>query len=198
MKARLARGSVVAAVAVWMSACGGGGAADRVPPALVATEPGAGAESVDIDTPVVLVFSEPLDPRSLTTEAIQVDRIVPSLARGDADSIREPVAGALRYDPDAYTVTFEAVSGLALGARYEVEATTSIRDRAGNALTATEPVAFATRTGRLAGAGKVGVDPGPFSITDLAGPYLAMAASGDAFLVWSDPLVAAIPHGVAW
>lgn len=178
--------------------CGGGGAADVVAPSLVSVTPEPGADDVDIDARVALTFSEPLASESLTPDAIPVRRMVPSLARGWDDVELEPVAGTLAYDPATSTVTFAADPGFALHARYRIEVTSAVHDRAGNPLAPADPIELETRDGRLAGAAKVGADPGAWSGTANAGPLLSVTPRGDALLVWSDALSSAVPGAAGW
>jgi hypothetical protein len=190
--------AVASVLALAPLACGGGGAADLVPPSLVAATPAPGATEVDVEAHLVLRFSEALARESVTPDTITVRRRVPSLARGWDDVLLEPVAGALTYDAATYTVTFAADPGLALRARYRVDVTSAVRDRAGNPLEPVDPIELETRDGRLAGAAKVGADPVVLDATRSAGPFLSVTSHGDALLVWSDVLSAAVPAAAAW
>jgi Tol biopolymer transport system component len=127
------------------------------PPVVVRTDPAQGERGVAQDAVPLVVFSEPLDPATLTGESAQ-------LFVGGA-----MVEGAVAFGDGAHlTVTVTPTTPLEAGARYTLVVTQALADRDGDALEATLAMPFTTRA----------------VITGEAGIYLAAAdGSGASWLV---------------
>jgi hypothetical protein len=118
----------------------GGGAAlssvARVParrsPRVVRTVPPRGKTDVPLNARVVVVFSEPIDPRTLTATSVQ-------LLRGT-----EPVARQVEFDADHLTAVLVPDAPLAAATGYQLVVTQAIRDRDGEPLEAPVTVGFTT------------------------------------------------------
>jgi hypothetical protein len=112
-----------------MGAC----VAGNPPPTVVSVTPGDEAADVELDTKIVIEFSEPLDPKTVTAANIQI-----------LDGTSE-VAGELVYA--AGKVTFTPADPLALLAPYTVSVTTGVTDEEGAAMLADATSRFTTREG---------------------------------------------------
>lgn len=100
-------------------------------PRIVSTIPASGASEVDLATPVVVYFSEPVDPTTVTTESLTV------LSDG------VPVNGTATVTATAATLTFE--SPLAYLTTYTAVTTTAILDLTGASLSSAKTWTFTTR-----------------------------------------------------
>ena len=98
----------------------GAGATDVTPPSLVLVTPADGAAQVPVRAPVVLTFSEPLDPATVTTDTMTLY----------ADGVR--LLPSLQRSTDNTVVTLSAT--LPAGSWVDVFVTSAVRDLAGNAL----------------------------------------------------------------
>lgn len=102
----------------------GGGAPPRLEdtstPAVSSMHPAPGADSVAIDSSLSVIFSEEIDPSSLTTETFL-------LKSGEA-----PVAGTVTLQENS--ATFDPLTDLRPGQVYTATLTTGVRDRGGNHL----------------------------------------------------------------
>ena len=108
------------------------------PPVVVRTSPPRGGHDVPLNCVVVVVFSEPLDPASVTPRSLLLEQ----------DST--PVPGTVRFaDSLDLRVEFHPDSLLASQTEYQVMATTAIRDVNGVALDSAITVRFTTGTAAL-------------------------------------------------
>ena len=170
----------------------------RRPPRVVRTDPPRRKRDVALNATIVVVFSEPIDPASLTGTAVRV-------LRGST-----PVTGRLEFlDEERLTVAFVPESPLAARATYTLAVTESIRDADGDPLEEAVSVTFETGD-ELTAVASISIDQ---SVATLApgetAPLFATAldATGNALNVtveWAatDPGVATVDaaglvHGVA-
>ena len=108
----------------------------RRAPKVVRTEPPKGKKDVPLNSPIVVVLSEPVNPATVTNASVQ-------LFTGST-----PVAGAAGLSPSsAFAVEFRPASLLAPGTTYTLEVTQAIRDVNGEALEAPLSFSFTTVTG---------------------------------------------------
>ena len=102
-------------------------------PRVVRTVPPRGKTDVPLNARIVVVFSEPLDPQTLSTASVQ-------LLRGTV-----PVTGRLEFlDADHVTVEFIPNALLAPATRYRLEITQEVRDLDGEPLEVPVTVDFET------------------------------------------------------
>lgn len=105
----------------------------RRPPVIVRTDPPAGKRDVPLNSVIILVFSEPIKPATLTASSVQ-------LLLGGA-----LVAGTLAFETtDQIIVTFTPAAPLAAGADYALLVTPAIEDLDGDALEAPVTMTFTT------------------------------------------------------
>jgi hypothetical protein len=109
-----------------LAACGGGGgeggeATDATPPTVSSTSPASGATGVGINAAISVIFSEPMNPATLTTTTFTVK----------AGSTVVP--GTVGYS--GTTATFTPTGNWAYTTSYTATVTTGAQDLAGNALT---------------------------------------------------------------
>lgn len=107
------------------AACGGGGGGGGSPPdtdvpVVTATSPQNNAANVPVDSVIAVTFSEPIDPATLTAEAVSIR------------SGFNTRAGTISYSGTTATFTPNAV--LDTGAMYTVHVSPGVTDAAGNAL----------------------------------------------------------------
>ncbi len=114
---------------------GAGGATVAVnrPPTVTKVSPSASASNAEPDAKVVITFSEPLDPATITADSVRLL---------DGKSV---VAGKLSYENNQ--VTFIPKAPLALLVEYEVAVSTTVTDAAGAALAADYASTFRVRDG---------------------------------------------------
>jgi hypothetical protein len=109
---------------------------DRTAPVLVASDPAPGAAGVDPSAPVVLRFSEPMDPRAFSvaarTRGAAGTGAYPVLATAGGS----PVAVRAWLDRARTELTILPELPFPAGAAVEVELTERVRDAAGNPLVA--------------------------------------------------------------
>jgi hypothetical protein len=133
----------------------------RRPPKVVRVDPPKGKTDVPLNSRIIVVFSEPVDPATLTTATVQL------LASG------QPVAGAVQVNPSGLTAEFVPQSLLAANTTYELAVTTGVRDLSGDALEAPAIRQFPTGTA-VAQSLWISVataDPDPFPPPSEAPPY---------------------------
>lgn len=120
--------------------------ADRRPPTLISSDPAADAQGVDPDAPLVLMFSEPMDPASF----VQDGRAGLRLLAED-----EPVPFGVHLDRHRTTATV-VPEGLPGGARVVLDLGSRLRDASGNRLSlrTSRRIRFTTAT-RGAGVGGI-------------------------------------------
>ncbi|MDJ0848600.1 MAG: Ig-like domain-containing protein [Myxococcota bacterium] len=97
--------------------------ADRVPPEVVAAEPGDGAVEVPVAASVTVTFSEPLAPGSVDETSVTLEEL------GGA-----PVATVVALGGGGLRVTLTPALGLRNATTYRVTVTTGVEDLAGNPL----------------------------------------------------------------
>ncbi|RYZ10258.1 MAG: hypothetical protein EOO73_01385 [Myxococcales bacterium] len=123
----------------------GGSPAVDGPPEVVEVDPKADAEDVNPNGAISLLFSEGLDPATVTTENIRI-----------LDEGRE-VEGEVSYDNGV--ATFEPASRLSLLATYEVNVSNAVTDTGGQALKEPFAASFTVRDGTWGRQGSVNADP---------------------------------------
>jgi hypothetical protein len=121
-------------VALVAAACSDDGAGPLPPPPLeiVTTSPSADAADVETGATVAVVFSQAIDPATVTPQTFMVKR-------GD-----DPLTTTLSYD--ASTRTARVSAPFLPGAAYNVEVTTGVRTPGGTALGAAHSWSFTTRS----------------------------------------------------
>jgi len=107
---------------------------DIIRPTVVSTTPLNGATSVVTDT-IKIVFSEPMDPTTITTSTIGVVGPLPGTTA---------VAGVVTYNQTTSTAFFTASGGFALASDFRVAVTTGVRDLAGNYMLTQKTFTFTT------------------------------------------------------
>ncbi|GFE61361.1 Ig-like domain-containing protein [Geobacter sp. AOG2] len=101
---------------------------DTTPPTVLSTSPVSGATSVAVTSAITIVFSESMDPSTITTGTITV----------------AGVSGTVSYDSGTNTATFTPSSSLNYGTDYTATVSTGVKDLAGNALQASRVWTFTT------------------------------------------------------
>ena len=104
----------------------------RRPPVLVRAQPPNGKTDVPLNTRIAVVFSEPVDPKTIPTSV--------QLFRGT-----EPVAGSATLAASGLVATFVPDAPLTPSTQYTLVLTTDIRNAEGDALEALTRVSFTTR-----------------------------------------------------
>ncbi len=99
-----------------------GATVSAILPTVVSTVPAAGATGVTTGSNITAIFSEPMDPLTITTATF-------TLQQGAT-----PLSGTVTYS--GTTATFVPSTGLAAGTVYTATLTTGARDLSGNALAA--------------------------------------------------------------
>jgi RHS repeat-associated protein len=100
-----------------------GSTTDSVTPTIVQTNPQNGATGVPISAPIVVQFSNPLDPSTLTLQAFTVN-----------DPVSGPVPGMIQVDPSGTTASFIPQGFLSVGRTFSVVLASAIEDSSGNAV----------------------------------------------------------------
>ena len=103
-------------VAFGIGACGGGSEPDTTPPRIVSVNPADKAIRVSATTDIKIVFSEPLDPATVTTSTFSIDGIV---------------GARLSIDDRTHTVTIRPSEPLLFDATYKLTCA-GVKDKAGN------------------------------------------------------------------
>ena len=104
----------------------------RKPPNVVRTRPGKGRIDVALNTLIEIVFSEPVDPKTVTPTSVH-------LFRGSFE-----VAGQLEVSPNGWSVQFHPTEGLLGGTPYVLTVTPDVRDGDGDRLDANYTIDFRT------------------------------------------------------
>lgn len=131
----LRRGLVLFSFVWSVTACSGGGgggvpsAPDLTPPTVSSTTPASAGAGVEVTSAVRIVFSEAMNPATIT---------------GSTITVSNGVTGTVSYDTASNTATFTPASVLANNTSYTVTVTTGVRDAAGNALAASHSWNFTT------------------------------------------------------
>lgn len=134
-KTVLLRGLVLFSLVWSLTACGGGGgggaasAPDVTPPTVSSTTPASSGAGVEVTSAIRIVFSEAMNPATITSGTITVS---------------SGVTGTVGYDPASRTATFTPASLFANNTSYTVTVATGVRDAAGNALAAPHSWNFTT------------------------------------------------------
>ncbi|MEP6591009.1 MAG: Ig-like domain-containing protein [Gemmatimonadota bacterium] len=153
------------------------------PPIVVRTEPIQGKRDVPLNVRILVVFSEPIDPGTLTPGALQ-------LQTGGVG-----VAGTVAFDdPDHLRATFTPAAPLSPGQDYVVVIAGTLQDAAGHPLIAPPPVGFTS----------VPTDPGTtpptvFTAAILSQPLLAALVNPESTgkLVFVSLPPGTVPDGVS-
>ena len=103
------------------------------PPRVVRTNPPKGRVDVPLNLVIVIVFSEPLDPATLTPGSVQL-----SSAGGT-------VSGTLSLDPSGTAVSFQPDQPLQGSTSYQLQLTGAIKDAGGASLEEAVSVSFTTQ-----------------------------------------------------
>ncbi|MFZ1156261.1 MAG: Ig-like domain-containing protein, partial [Candidatus Sulfotelmatobacter sp.] len=100
-----------------------GSSTDAVYPTIVQTSPQNDMTGVPISAPIVVQFSKPMDPATLTPQAFTV-----------TDSVSGAVSGMIQVDPTGTTASFVPQGFLSVGRTFAVALSSSIEDSSGNNL----------------------------------------------------------------
>lgn len=111
----------------WSFLTEGEGGEDTIPPKIEATVPKAGENNISHTAPILVVFSEPIDPNTINAETFFI----------------KDVSGSYTYDEASRTAQLSP-SRLDVSKTYTVTVTTGVRDRAGNPLAQEETWSFRT------------------------------------------------------
>ncbi len=109
-----------------------GSSTDTTAPVVVGTIPSASATGASTVNPIVINFSEVMDPSTISDSTISV-----KLGSSAVD-------GTLTYDPMAWTAKFVPTYSLTALSNYTITITTGVKDLAGNALAAESLRTFTT------------------------------------------------------
>jgi hypothetical protein len=109
-----------------------GEAPDITAPTVITTLPVSGAAYVDVDSAITVIFSEMLDPLTVTNVFFTVKQET------------MPVSGTVTYA--GVTAVFKPSARLSAGVVYTATLTTNIKDLAGNTLISTYKFSFTTST----------------------------------------------------
>jgi Bacterial Ig-like domain len=152
--------------------------AGNPPPTIGSVTPVGDAVDVEPDSSVVIAFSEPLDPKTVTSTTIQVL---------DGKTV---VPGKLAYTDG--TVTFTPTSPLTLLAPYTVSVTTGVTDEQGASLLTAFSSSFSIRDGSWTTIDVVKDIGGSLSGT------LPIASDGSVLLAWSGNATEYCPVWARW
>lgn len=152
--------------------------AGNPPPTVVSSTPANDEVDVEPDTSIVIEFSEPLDPKTVTSTTIQV-----------LDGTT-PVPGELVYEDDE--VTFTPASPLTLLAPYTLLVTTGVTDAEGAPLLTELSSTFQVRDG----AWKT-IDVVKGEITGMS-DTLPMTSTGRALVAWNGTGLDRCPATAKW
>lgn len=144
---------------------------DEIPPAVESTAPADGATGVALDVQIEVVFSEAMNPDTITAENI-------TLTTGGSG-----VARSVAYDDTTQTATLIPDSSLSPITVYRVTVTTGTADAAGNSLVEEYVFEFTTMDVASSWAGEeiIYENIGQY-------PQIAINESGQGFAVWYDNL----------
>jgi len=104
----------------------------RKPPNIVRTLPGKGRVDVALNTQIEIIFSEPVDPKTVTSPSIR-------LTRGSFQVPGQMVIGA-----NGWSVEFHPTEGLLGGTPYEIAISSDVRDGDGDRLDTNYTIDFRT------------------------------------------------------
>jgi hypothetical protein len=108
-------------------------APDTTAPTVISTNPSCGATGVALNSKVAAIFSEAMDPLTITSTTFTVT--------GPGTTA---VAGTVAYSGTGNTATFTPTSALAANTVFTITVTTGAKDLAGNALAASFVCSFTT------------------------------------------------------
>jgi len=146
----------------------GGNIPDTTPPTVSSTNPADNSTGVAVSTTVSAVFSEVLDPATVTNATF--------LLTGPSGTVAGTASAG------GATATFTPSAALTTSATYTAEITTGVKDKAGNALAAARTWSFTTTAGGAKSwSGVVSIETGT---SDAYAPQIAMEGNGNAFAVW--------------
>jgi YD repeat-containing protein len=111
-----------------------GSTTDTVAPTIVQTNPQNYESSVPISTPIVVQFSKPMDPATLTLQDFSVTD----------DVTGNKVPGMIQVDPTGTTASFVPQGFLGVGRTFAVSLDPRIHDSAGNSLNQNGSFSFTT------------------------------------------------------
>lgn len=124
---------------------------DVTAPTIVSRTPACGATGVALDANITIVFSEAIDPATITTATIFLKK----------KENGELIPGVVTYNAATNTATFNPNNNLKPGTTYTVTVTTGVTDLAGNPLAVASICDFtATVLTGTGGGGGGGVDGG--------------------------------------
>ncbi len=101
-----------------------GSTSDTVTPQVVQTSPQDGTTGVPTSAPVVVQFSKPMDPATLTPQNVGVTDLVSGQA----------VSGMVQVDPTGTTASFVPQGFLAVDRQFQVVLSSTVQDSSGNSL----------------------------------------------------------------
>ncbi|MBL9167133.1 MAG: carboxypeptidase regulatory-like domain-containing protein [Verrucomicrobiales bacterium] len=113
---------------------------DRTAPTLLSSTPSPGATGIDVGIVVSLLFSEPLDSNTVTTNSI-------TLSKADDGAL---VPAVVQLAPDLKSVTVDPVAPLAAETLYRLVVAATVKDLANNSLVASITNDFRTSEFQLA------------------------------------------------
>src|SRR2546425_116181 len=121
------------------------------PPVVVRTDPPHKKVEVPLNSTIVVVFSEPIDARTLSAGV--------RLFKGST-----PIAGAVRLEPGGATAVFELSNALDPNAAYQLSVSQAVRDQDGESLTTPVTVEFTTGNTTVGSVASVTVSPDPATV----------------------------------
>ncbi|MFA4859084.1 MAG: Ig-like domain-containing protein, partial [Candidatus Margulisiibacteriota bacterium] len=143
-----------------------GTGADSTAPTVAGTIPAASATAVSTIRPIVINFSETMNPATITENSV-------SLKIGST-----AVAGNLTYDPNNRTATFVPSYALTATSTYTINVTTDVQDLAGRALAAALLRTFTTGSADTSSPSVVSAQASDFSMKIVySQPMLSVTAS---------------------
>jgi hypothetical protein len=144
-------------------------------PSVVRTDPPPGKRDVSLNSFVVIVFSEPVDPATVTGATLGLEQA------------GTPVEGQITVSADGLEATFQPAADLLPGTDYTIVVKNGIRDSDGSELSASLTANFTTVPPGTALSGAIEVVVGA-SGTDMDGEYAATLDGARRF-----PLIEAYP-----
>lgn len=142
-------------------------AVDTTPPGIVSVTPPDQGTGVSTLAPVSAVFSEALDPNTVTASAFTVSRA------------GVPVPGDVSYDPLTFTATFTSSAPFPTNTTLRVDVRPTIQDLAGNALASQAIWTFTTDVGDTTPPLVTAVDPADLSSNVALGGLISATFSED-------------------
>ncbi|RPH30066.1 MAG: DUF3494 domain-containing protein [Bacteroidales bacterium] len=122
-------------------------------PAVLSTSPASNATGVPLDKIITATFNEAMNPLTITPESFSLDdgakKKVSQVSiglKGAIGSSAMILQGALTYDGDTYTMSFNPSNLLAASTTYTATILSSVKDISGNALQADYVWTFSTGT----------------------------------------------------